>query len=93
MLRPSAEQMQNAARAMAEEMRDKQDDDWSGYCGFVVDGYRGILGGYYWRVLANGHQQVGVYDSSAEASRVKAKLEYRRREPIRAQIGLDGLSS
>lgn len=92
MLFPSVAQMESAAAYMAKQARDKQDDDWSNYAGFSVDGYQGLLGGSWWRVLANGYVQVGVYDSYAEAARVAAKLEYRRAVPIRGQIGLDGIA-
>lgn len=80
--------------AIAEQLRDKQNDDWSRYAGFGIDFVQPFLGGNQrYRVVANGCVPVGTYDSYATASIVKAKLEYRRKEPIRGMIGLDGLAA
>jgi len=76
---------------MAELARDKQDDDWSSYAWFKIDFIPGMLGPPYYLVMANGHKRVGSYDSYEAASIVRAKLEYRSKEPIRGMIGLDGV--
>jgi len=80
-----------AAEVWAEVMRDKQDDDWSGWACFGIDFLPGLLGPPQYLVTANGHGRVGTYDSYEVASLVKARLEYRRKEPMRGMIGLDGI--
>lgn len=77
---------------IAADRRDRQDDDWSGYAGFNVDYIEHFLSNrHLWVVLANNYIRVGTYDTYQEASIVKAKLEYRRKEPVRGMIGLDGI--
>lgn len=91
--RPQINISQMAADILAEVTRDKQDDDWSGWAGFGIEFLPGLLGPPRYQVTANGHERVGTYDSYEIASIVKAKLEYRRNEPIRGMIGLDGLAA
>lgn len=89
--RPKINASQIAAVIWAEVTRDKQDDDWSGFACFAIEFVPGLLGPPQYQVNANGHTRVGTYASYKIASLVKAKLEYRRKEPIRGMIGLNGL--
>lgn len=83
----------NMRSNLDELMRDKQDDDWSGWLGFSIEGRPQLPGGgYRYAVVANGYEHVGTYDTIAEASLVKAKLEYRRKAPHHGLIGMDGVA-
>jgi hypothetical protein len=91
-VRPQINVSQMAADIWAEVTRDKQNDDWSDWAGFDIEFLPALLGPPRYQVTANGHTCVGTYESYEAASIVKAKLEYRRKDPIRGMIGLDGIA-
>lgn len=89
---PSASQLRAERSLFEDRMRDKQDDDWSNWVHFSVNGLSPLLGTQWrWEVLANNFERVGIYDTPKEASLVKAKLTYRMKHRNQGLIGMDGV--